>query len=215
MSKLIIKLNNEVVDHVELRQGDMKLGRKSSCDIQLDNLSVSGVHANIFTIGEDSFVQDLASTNGIYVNGKKVSKHHLRDGDTVVIGKYSLAFVSKAGGRPGEDAKTVAITAPVPAEPRWRSAAPKSAATVGQAALINLGGRHPGRRIEITKTVTSLGKGGRRAGVITRTPEGYLFTPGKDETPKLNGRPVSGKHVRLRNGDIIELAGTRLQFHQR
>jgi len=217
MSKLIIKLNADVVDHVELRQGDMKLGRKLGCEIQLDNLSVSGEHANIFTIGEDSFIQDLASTNGVYINGKKVAKHHLKNGDTVTIGKYTLVFVGEAEARPAEDAKTVAITAPVPPEePRRSAAAAKPAASpLGQAALINLGGRQPGKRIELTKTVTSLGKAGKRAAVITRTPDGYQLTPGKDETPKLNGRPVSGKHVKLRNGDIIELAGTRLQFHQR
>ncbi len=215
MSKLIIKLNNEVVDRIELRQGDMRLGRKSGCDIPLDNLSVSGEHANIFTIGGDSFIQDLTSTNGTYVNGKKVAKHHLRDGDTVVIGKYSLSFVSDGGERLAEDAKTVAITAPVAPEDLRRPAAPRPAAPVGQAALINLGGRQPGKRIELVKTLTRLGKAGKHAAVIARTPDGYQLTPGKDETPKLNGRPVSGKHVKLRNGDIIELAGARLQFHQK
>ncbi|MEK7816423.1 MAG: FHA domain-containing protein, partial [Pseudomonadota bacterium] len=73
MAKFIIKLNNNVVDHVELGQGDMKIGRKAGCEIHLDNLSVSGEHANIFTIGEDSFVQDLGSTNGTYVNNKKIT----------------------------------------------------------------------------------------------------------------------------------------------
>lgn len=214
MGKLIIKINSEVVDHVELRQGDMKIGRKSGCDIHLDNLSVSGEHANIFTIGGDSFIQDLASTNGVYVNGKRAAKHHLRNGDSVVIGKYTLVFVGENGERPVEDAKTVAITGPAaPEEPRRKAAA--APAGVGQAALINLSGRQPGKRIEVTKTVTSLGKAGKRAAVITRTPDGYLLTPGKDETPKLNGRPVSVKRVKLRNGDIIELAGSRLQFQLR
>ena len=100
MAKFIIKLNNNVVDHVELGQGDMKIGRKAGCEIHLDNLSVSGEHANIFTIGEDSFVQDLGSTNGTYVNNKKITKHHLKNGDSIAVGKYTLVYLSEAVRRP-------------------------------------------------------------------------------------------------------------------
>ena len=213
-NKLVIKLNNNVIDHVELRQGDMKIGRKSSCDIHLDNLSVSGEHANIFTIGDDSFLQDLGSTNGIYVDNKKVTKHHLKNGDQVAIGKYSLAFASDAVREPAAFAKTIAITGPAPEAALAPAPAKKTPAIPGHAALIALSGAStPGKRIELVKTVTNLGKAGKRAGAITRTPDGYLLTSGDGEAPKLNGRTLSGKSIKLRNGDIIEVAGTRLQFH--
>ena len=214
MTKLVIKLNNNVVDQVELRQGDMKIGRKSSCDIHLDNLSVSGEHVNIFTIGDDSFIQDLGSTNGTYVNNKKIAKHHLKNEDQVAIGKYSLAFVSDAIRESTVFAKTIAITGPAPEAAPAPLPAKKTPAVPAQAALISLsGGGTPGKRIELVKTVTNLGKAGKRAGAITRTPDGYLLAPGDGETPKLNGRKLSGKNIKLRNGDIIEMAGTRLQFH--
>ncbi|TAM45582.1 MAG: FHA domain-containing protein [Gammaproteobacteria bacterium] len=214
MGKIVIKLNNSVVDHVELNQGDTRIGRKPGCEIHLDNLSVSGEHANIFTIGGDSFVQDLGSTNGTYVNGKKVAKHHLKSGDSVNIGKYTLMYLQDDVEAPSDYAKTVIITTPVQPEP-IKSSAPATEkivkqAPLGQAVIIALGGA--GKRIELTKTVTNLGKGGRRAGTITRTADGYLLASGGDDHPKLNGRPVSGKQVKLRNGDIIEVAGTRLQF---
>ncbi len=96
MAKIIIKFNNDVVDHVDLRQGDMKIGRKPGCEIQIDNLSVSGEHANIFTVGDDSFIQDLGSTNGTFINNKKITKHHLKNGDTVVIGKHSLIYLTES-----------------------------------------------------------------------------------------------------------------------
>lgn len=214
MAKLVIKLNNNIVDHVELRQGDMKIGRKSSCDIHLDNLSVSGEHVNIFTIGDDSFVQDLGSTNGTYVNNKKIVKHHLKNEDQVAIGKYRLTFVSVAVPEAAALAKTVAITGPSSDAPTAPPPVKKKPATPAGAALISLsGGSTPGKRIELVKTVTNLGKAGRRAGTITRTPDGYLLAAGNDETPKLNGRTLSGENTKLRNGDIIEVAGTRLQFH--
>lgn len=218
MAKFVIKLNNSIVDHVELRQGDMKIGRKSSCDIHLDNLSVSGEHVNIFTIGDDSFVQDLGSTNGTYVNNKKITKHHLKNEDQVAIGKYRLTFISDVVREPADFAKTVAITGPSSSSSDTPSApAPAKKTPVvapGGAALISLsGGSTPGKRTELIKTVTNLGKAGRHGGTITRAPDGYLLAPGDDETPKLNGRKLSGKNIKLRNGDIIEVAGTRLQFH--
>lgn len=216
MAKFIIKLNDTITDHVELRQGDMKLGRKSSCDIHLDNLSVSGEHANIFTIGDDSFIQDLGSTNGIYVNNKKITKHHLRNGDQAAIGKYSLVFLSDAVQESAAFAKTVAITGPAAETAPAPAPAKKPPAMPGHAALITLrAGGMAGKRIDITKTVTNLGKAGKHAGAITRTPDGYLLAPGDDQTPKLNGRKLSGESVKLRNGDIIEVTGTRLRFYQK
>ncbi len=216
MAKLVIKLNNSIVDRVELRQGDMKIGRKSSCDIHLDNLSVSGEHVNIFTIGDDSFVQDLGSTNGTYVNNKKVAKHHLKNEDQVAVGKYRLTFVSDAVQESTAFAKTVAITGPSFSSdtPPTPAPAKKTSVAPGGAALISLsGGSTPGKRTELIKTVTNLGKAGKHGGTITRTPDGYLLAPGDNEIPKLNGRKLSGKNTKLRNGDIIEVAGTRLQFH--
>ncbi len=214
MAKFIIKLNNNVVDHVELEQGDVKIGRKAGCGIHLDNLSVSGEHANIFTIGQDSFVQDLGSTNGTYVNNKKITKHHLKDGDSVAIGKYTLTYLGEAAREASAFAKTVAITGPA-STTRPAPAAkppPPAAKAPGQAVLITLSGGAPGKRIDLAKTVTNLGKAGKRSGSITRTPDGYHLAAGEGEAPKLNGRAISAKNVKLRNGDIIEVAGTRLQF---
>jgi pSer/pThr/pTyr-binding forkhead associated (FHA) protein len=229
MAKIIIKFNNDVVDHVELRQGDMKIGRKPGCEIQIDNLSVSGEHANIFTVGEDSFVQDLGSTNGTFINNKKISKHHLKNGDTVVIGKHSLIYLSestRASRAPDEFAKTVIISPsrtvePKPAAPATESAAitletkPKEAVpkTERFGAIFVLSGVNSGKRIDLTKKITNLGSGGKRAGAITQTTDGFMLAPGADETPKLNGRPIPHEGSNLKNGDVIEVAGTRLQFY--
>lgn len=232
MAKLIIKLNNEVVDHIELKQGDMKIGRKPGCEIVLDNLAVSGEHANIFTIGDDSFIQDLNSTNGTFINNKRVAKHHLRNGDTVGIGQHSLVFLQEAARSavksPGGDdfAKTVVISpsapSPSPAPARAADEAPAAAvvdpafnaADRQVAALFVLNGKITGKRIELTKAITNLGKTGRPAGVIARVGDGYLLRPAAEsEKPKLNGREVGEEGSKLRNGDIIEVVGTRLQFY--
>lgn len=224
MAKLVVKFNNDVVDHIEIRQGDMKVGRKPGCDVLIDNLAVSGEHANIFTVGDDSFIQDLNSTNGTFINSKRITKHHLRDGDTVTIGKHSLIYFSENVTEETEDfAKTVIInpaarentippTAPRPAAAEATQRSPKSAAA-WQGTIFVLGGPNSGRRIDLTKAVTNLGKTGRHAGIITRTDDGYMLTAGEGERPVLNGRPVSPAGAKLKNGDIIDVAGTRLQFY--
>ena len=96
MAKIILKFNNDVVDHFDLNQGDMKVGRKPGCEIFIDNLAVSGEHAVIVTILADSFLEDLGSTNGTFVNGKTVKKHFLQNNDVIELGKYKLKYMSEA-----------------------------------------------------------------------------------------------------------------------
>src|SRR5204863_4066564 len=111
---------------------------------------------------------------------------------------------------PDEFAKTVIISPTPPAA----VAAPKAEATASVAeapfgpndkqvaALIII---NSGKRIELTKAVTNLGKTGRPAGIIARTPDGYVLRSAIDaEKPKLNGRSINEAGVKLRNGDIIE-----------
>jgi len=222
MAKLIVKLDTDVIDHVELRQGDMKIGRRPGCDVFLDNLAVSGEHANIFTIGEDSFIQDMNSTNGTFINNKRITKHHLRNGDSIAIGKYSLVYMTERMPERDDFAKTVVIgpsSAPAPAPtpapaPARPAATPSTLPLRQQATLMFTTGPSNGKRIDLTKAVTNLGKIGKRAGTITQTADGYVLAGGTEgEQPKLNGRVVGAEPIRLRSGDIIEVAGTRLQFH--
>ena len=236
MGKIIIKFNNEVIDHIDLKQGDMKIGRKPGCEIMIDNLAISGEHANIFTVGEDSFIQDMGSTNGTFINNKKITKHHLKNGDSVVIGKHTLVYLTESprAREPDDFAKTVIISptaresvearptpAPAPSAPDESPAitvetlkkdAPQ-ARVDRHGALFVLSGVNSGKRIELMKKITNLGRTGKRAGTIALIGDGYLLTPGDDEAPTLNGKPVSKEGSRLKNGDLIEVAGTRLQFY--
>lgn len=204
MSKVILMYNKKVLDQVELQQGDTKIGRRPGSDIVVDNMAVSGEHANIFTIGDDSFIQDLGSTNGTFVNNKRVTKHHLKHGDVITIGKHTLSYVNEGQTKPVEDfAKTVIISPPSGGE---------SAGAGRKAALYVLSGPNSGRRIEVSKRITNLGSAGKRSGIITRNDEGFVLDAGADESPKLNGRPIPKGGAKLKNGDVVEVAGTRLQF---
>ena len=236
MAKIIIKFNNEVIDHIDLKQGDMKIGRKPGCEIMIDNLAISGEHANIFTVGEDSFIQDMGSTNGTFINNKKITKHHLKNGDAVVIGKHTLVYLGESARarEPDDFAKTVIISpaarepmeskpVPVPVPPVVNEAAAITVETLKKdtpplkverhGALFVLSGVNSGKRIELMKKITNLGRTGKRAGTIAQIGDGYLLTPGDDEHPMLNGKPIPKEGSRLKNGDLIEVSGTRLQFY--
>lgn len=206
MSKLIIKYNDEIIEEIPLKQGDMTVGRRPGSDVLIDNLAVSGNHASIFTVGDDSFIQDLESTNGTLINNKRITKHHLKHGDVVTIGKHSLVYVSPKAAKTATDefAKTVVIN---PSKP-----VPKPEDKTG--AIFILSGANSGKRIDLTKSVTNLGRLGKPAGVINRTGADYVLAAVKGgEIPKLNGKPVSPTGEPLKHGDIIEVGDSRLQFN--
>jgi len=123
MSKLIMSLDGTVIREVPLDKERVTIGRKPQNDIQIENLAVSGEHARVVTILNDSFLEDLGSTNGTLVNGNPVRKHILQDNDVIEIGKYKLKFAFEApaaqpsGAASMEDfEKTMILRAPAAAQ---------------------------------------------------------------------------------------------------
>jgi len=96
MAKLILSLDGQLIKEFALSKERTTIGRKPHNDIQIDNLAVSGEHAIIMTILNDSFLEDLGSTNGTLVNGQPVKKHFLQSSDTIEIGKYKLKYMNEA-----------------------------------------------------------------------------------------------------------------------
>jgi pSer/pThr/pTyr-binding forkhead associated (FHA) protein len=121
MAKLILTLDGVVLKEFALTKERTTIGRKAHNDVQIDNLAVSGEHAAIVTILNDSFLEDLGSTNGTLVNGQPIKKHFLQNGDLVEIGKYKVKYVNEqgAGTSAADFEKTMVLRAPQrPAEPR-------------------------------------------------------------------------------------------------
>jgi len=96
MAKLILSMDGLVLKEIPLSKDRTTIGRKAHNDIQIDNLAVSGEHAVIVTVLADSFLEDLGSTNGTFVNGKTVKKHFLQNNDVIELGKYKLKYMSDA-----------------------------------------------------------------------------------------------------------------------
>lgn len=94
MPKLIISLDEKVVEEVPIEKDIITIGRRTDNDLCLDNLAISGYHSQISTVLDDCFLEDLESTNGTFVNSEIVKKHALKDGDIIDIGNHRIKYVN-------------------------------------------------------------------------------------------------------------------------
>jgi pSer/pThr/pTyr-binding forkhead associated (FHA) protein len=207
MPKMIVSIDGVVIKEVQLTKDRTTLGRRPYNDIVIDNLAVSGEHAVMQMSGVDVFLEDLNSTNGTYVNGKAIKKQQLQNGDTVEIGKYKIKFVHDGASDNFEKTMVINSGAVVaPGEPSQ---------SVGNAAIKVMSGAAIGREVPLVKVVTTIGKPGVAVAAITRRPHGYVVALVEGATkPTVNGSPIGTEAINLRHGDVIELAGTQMQFIQ-
>jgi pSer/pThr/pTyr-binding forkhead associated (FHA) protein len=224
MPKMIVSIDEVVIKEVQLTKDRTTLGRRPYNDIVIDNLAVSGEHAILQMAGAEVMLEDLNSTNGTYLNGKAIKKQQLQNGDSIEIGKYKIKFVGDQAvndfdktmvvkARPSQ-APAAQVTAPPPS-----SFAPSSGDSIGlaafHAAIKVLSGAASGREVPLTKVVTTIGKPGVAVAAITRRQTGFVVHHVEGAgNPTLNGAPIGASPLPLKNGDLIELAGTQMQFIQ-
>ena len=215
MPKMFVSIDGVVIKEVQLTKDRTTLGRRPYNDIVIDNLAVSGEHAVMQMSGADVFLEDLNSTNGTYVNGKAIKKQQLHNGDTVEIGKYKIKFVVDGVSDVREKATVVHAgaveSAPAPAvAPTLASAAPELKASIKV-----MSGPAAGREVTLFKVVTTIGKPGAAVASITRRPHGFVLALVEGNLkPTVNGRAIGTEGIDLHHGDVIELAGTKMQFVQ-
>ena len=208
MPKMIVSIDGVVIKEVQLTKDRTTLGRRPYNDIVIDNLAVSGEHAVLQMSGADVFLEDLNSTNGTYVNGKAIKKQQLQGGDSIEIGKYKIKFVHE-----GSDSheKTMVINAGAVVS----GSSDTSLASLGPAAIKVMSGSASGREVPLVKVVTTIGKPGVAVAAITRRPHGYVVAMVEGTIkPTINGSPLGSEGVDLHHGDMLELAGTQMQFVQ-
>jgi pSer/pThr/pTyr-binding forkhead associated (FHA) protein len=113
MARLILSLDNQVLAEYNMTKERYTIGRLPDNDVRIDNPAVSGHHSLIINILNDSFLEDLNSTNGTYVNGKLIKKHALQHGDVITIGHHQLRFSDQQETQSEQDEfeKTMVIPA--------------------------------------------------------------------------------------------------------
>ncbi len=212
MPKMIVSIDGVVIKEVQLTKDRTTLGRRPYNDIVIDNLAVSGEHAVIQLSGNDVSLEDLNSTNGTYVNGKAVKKQMLANNDTIEIGKYKIKYVDEQQEAGFERTMIIkagagGVSAVVP------TPAASSATPAAHAAIKVLSGAAAGREVPLVKVVTTIGKPGVAVAAITRRPHGYVVAHVEgNNKPTLNGSHIGAEPVTLKDGDVLELAGTQMQF---
>ena len=112
MARLILSLDGQTLAEYNMTKERYTVGRLPDNDIRIDNAAVSGHHSLLINILNDSFLEDLNSTNGTYVNGKLIKKHALQHGDVITVGHHQLRYVDDQTQQAPEDEfeKTMVIT---------------------------------------------------------------------------------------------------------
>ena len=186
VAKVIITSEGQFVREVELVKERVTIGRKPFNDIALDNRAVSSSHATITLMQGDAILEDLGSTNGTLMKGEKVSRQKLQDGDTITIATFVLEFLATA---------------------------PKLA----QAGFVEvLNGAHAGKKIQLSKPLTTVGKPG--ASVVAILCSDGVYSASRidgERGPSVNGNVLEDATLRLSHGDVIDLGGTRMVFMSR
>ena len=233
MAKLVLSFNGDIVKEYELDKEILTIGRKPDNDIHIENLAVSGNHAKILTILNDSFIEDLDSTNGTFIDGNKITKHALKNDEKIVIGKHELKYVSNnADDGESDFEKTMIIRPDAEGMPETEEAdkdieksigkiaadlasAGTTSSGPGPAKLKLVSGTNAGKELQLTKILTTLGRPGVQVAAITRRPTGYFLIvvdAGKDKKMPLVNDTEIGKQHPLADGDVIEVAGIQMSF---
>ena len=239
MARLILSLDGQVLAEYNMTKERYTVGRLPDNDVRIDNAAVSGHHGLIINILNDSFLEDLNSTNGTYVNGKLIKKHALTHGDVITVGHHHLRFVDSQVESTEQDEfeRTLVIQPGQVNEARLRAAAESAApaaappaaaaeirpivdksAPARPAKLQVLSGQFAGRELELAKTLTTLGRPGVQVAAISRRADGYYVVhvesakPG--DFPLVNGQPIGPQARRLHDNDVVTLAGVKMGFFE-
>ncbi len=230
MAKILLKFKEAIIREIPLDQDVITIGRKKDNDIVIDNQAVSGYHARIKKEGRSLFIEDANSLNGTFINGQKISKGELHNGDVVLIGVHTLdVIVEKARET---ETKGFAVqghsmdeTVVIAAEDQKRILAPQDKEKPEiLGGFIVIEGSTGKRDYLLKERVTTIGKedgagihlrgffAPKVAALVNRRREGYFITPAGGRTLKVNGQKVDHKYD-LKDGDIVEAGGLKVQYY--
>ena len=216
MAKIIVTLDENLIKVVPLSKERMTLGRRPYNDIVVDNLAVSGEHAALQAIGDEFYIEDLNSTNGTFINGKKIKRQILQAGDVIEVGKYAIKYARDTldlqAAKLAAGSEDAANEERVMNDEKLNLFEQTRFAEVYVAIKI-LSGTSTGKEMPLVKVVTTIGKPGEAVIAITKRPKSYVVAHVEGASrPTLNGVSFGIDAVPLKNGDLFELAGTAMQF---
>ncbi|MEA3410405.1 MAG: FHA domain-containing protein [Pseudomonadota bacterium] len=219
MAKLIVTSKGNLVGEFPLGRECITVGRKSDNDIHIENPSISGYHAQVITILNESFIEDLNSTNGTFVNSRMVRKHALHNGDVISLGQHKLEYVNELTAKDAAQVvdRTMVIGGDAKVAAKQRMTATQAKAQELANARVRItSGSNEGKELLLTKPVTTLGQPGVVVAAISRKDDGFyiMLVEGDDEQkhPQVNGETIDQDARLLNPGDNINIGGIRMRF---
>jgi len=233
MPKFLLQYEGAVIKEIPAKE-EITVGRKPDNDVVIDNPAVSGHHCKIILVGDTYFVEDLNSTNGVFLNAKKIMKSGLTHNDVIGIAKHALKFIDdrqkEATSATVPSSKTAAPDATMMISPQKQQEIASAAASAAQkkpAVVRIIKGVVDQVEYELKSRSTYIGKSDRvqikiksagwfssapeNAAMIAHHQDGYFLVPIQERYVKLNGRVVEQKEL-LKDGDEIQAGGTVLRF---
>lgn len=226
MGKISVSIDGNVLQELSLHKERITLGRRAHNDVVLDMRAISAEHAAIVTILQNSFIEDLDSTNGTQVNGEVIRKHYLQHGDVITVGKYEITYSNDGVTAYAPPASEVEIEF-LDTESLVETPEPNTTQQRGQTAIASsvdgipqpipvikiVTGPSAGKEMILTKSLTTIGRPGVQVAVITRRPQGFLITHVEgDRYPLVNGVSIGANAHALLPGNRVDLSGTELEF---
>jgi pSer/pThr/pTyr-binding forkhead associated (FHA) protein len=216
--KLIMTLDGAIIREYPVNKDSISIGRRHGNDIQVNDMTISGRHALLTNIGNDTFIEDLRTTNGTLVNGNYINKLLLMHGDIIQIGSHQFTYFSEENV---EYEPTMFIKAEMDETRMIDSNNPLSddlkGMPLGAAKLLN--GPCANVVMEMRKPHNTIGFKGKKLAMIARNIDGYSISVYQDKKGVsndfvllINGAPITVDSVKLIEHDIIEIAGFQMEF---
>lgn len=241
--KILLKFHAAVIKEILLDKTPMTIGRKPENDIVIDNMAVSGHHARITMQGNTYVIEDTQSTNGTFLNDKKILNSGLKHNDTIMIGQHALIFIDPeapkaaapipAAPEPPMNSEATVVITPQMMQQRQAAAAPSEIPAhfppqqremVGVLRAIE--GKPEQPEYLLTSLLTYIGKSESAvikikglfapdiAALISKRPASYIITAVKEGYPKLNNQSLTGQ-ADLKDNDLIEVGGIKFLFQMK
>jgi pSer/pThr/pTyr-binding forkhead associated (FHA) protein len=229
MARVLLKFKEALIKEIPLDKPVITVGRKAENDIVIDNQAVSGFHAKIVAEGEDFAIEDLGSLNGTFVNGQRVTKADLDNGDIILVGIHTLEVECpprKEGDRAAPVVRGRSMDETMVIDPASQKRMVEATAKVEEVlgGFVVIEGSTDKREYELKDRVVTIGKDDSAAirlkgffapavaALVNRRKEGYFITPASGKSIKVNGQDVKTR-CDLKDGDVVEVASLKMQFY--
>jgi pSer/pThr/pTyr-binding forkhead associated (FHA) protein len=211
MAKLTLSFKGRVIDVFHLQSGATDIGRNADCTISIDSLAIAPLQASIVEDGEEYQLEARDEDFPVFVNHEKTEQVKLHHGDVIEIGKHTLTFaedVMELGADLSQSPK------PESAEPKHGNHEEETLIKQQSGVLQIVNGDNFGRIIPLNRNMTRIGHTGGDCAMIARREDGYYisFLEGNNP-PNINQHPLGDQSHLLKDGDLIEIGGTQMQFH--